>query len=87
MASLVSTLRYEHADAIERRFAIEVDLWQGGLDLDHYRPLVDALVTLEPCSFSGEIEANEVIVALGEAGNIWPASIEVDAENVLDEAA
>lgn len=81
---------YQHPD--ERAYAAHVNLSLAGIDLgelrlvngkvvsEHYRDLVEALATVQPCAFSGEIEDNEIITALGEVGNIWPAAIRADVE-------
>ncbi|QOZ26158.1 hypothetical protein [Bradyrhizobium sp. CCBAU 51753] len=37
--------------------------------------LAEWLAALDPCPWSGEMTDNEVKVALGEFGNIWPTSI------------
>lgn len=81
---------YKHPD--ERSYAAQSALSLGGINMgelsledhkvvpEHYRDLVEALATVQPCAFSGEIENNEIITALGEAGNIWPAVIRADVE-------
>lgn len=37
--------------------------------------LVDALVAIEPSPFTGEFDACDVKMVLGEAGEVWPASV------------
>jgi hypothetical protein len=37
--------------------------------------LVDALVAIELSLFTGEFDACEVKMVLGEAGEVWPASV------------
>jgi hypothetical protein len=41
----------------------------------NYRRAADAIAALEPCPVHGVITADQVKIALGEAGNIWPESI------------
>ncbi|WJR76020.1 hypothetical protein [Bradyrhizobium sp. NP1] len=49
---------------------------------DHFIPddqltrAANAIANLEPCPFKGRLTADQVIRALGEFGDIWPASIE-----------
>lgn len=45
------------------------------VDDRRYDALVQALLNLPPCAVTGEVTDNEIKVALGEVGNIWPASI------------
>lgn len=40
-----------------------------------YDRLVDALANLKPCPFEGRITADQIKIALGELGDVWPASI------------
>ena len=73
---------YKHPD--ERSYAAQSALSLGGINMgelsledhkvvpEHYRDLVEALATVQPCAFSGEIKNSEIITALGEAGDIWP---------------
>ena len=42
---------------------------------DQYSRLVERLANLEPCPFAGKITPDQIKVALGEAGNIWPKEI------------
>lgn len=44
-----------------------------------YDRLVMALLTLQPSPVTGEVGADEVKIALGEIGDIWPARIETEA--------
>jgi hypothetical protein len=41
---------------------------------ENYRRAAEAIAALEPCPFQGRITADQVKIALGEVGNIWPAS-------------
>lgn len=56
-------------------------IWGVG-NLDHYigdsiyDRLVAAIVALKPCPFTGEREAYDVRLLLGEEGGLWPARIE-----------
>lgn len=45
---------------------------------EQYGKLVDALVALKACPFSGKVTADQVKITLGEYGDIWPASIADD---------
>jgi len=84
-ASLTNTLRLDHDSADNRRLAIvatldannpeksPTGLTGGDLASLACGGLIAALVTLEPCLGSGEVEAYQVIDALSDAG-IWPAS-------------
>jgi hypothetical protein len=47
----------------------------GPLANQRLNMLADRLARLEPCSVTGRITENEVKIALGENGNIWPRSI------------
>jgi hypothetical protein len=80
-------LRRSNTTLDERRMAIASGLSLAGLDMgalvltggtirpEHYGDLVDVLAELEPCAWTGELEANDVIIALGEFGNVWPENI------------
>jgi hypothetical protein len=46
------------------------------LNDERYSRLVAALVNGQPCPFAGRITEDQIKVALGEAGDIWPKSIE-----------
>ncbi|AZO38796.1 MAG: hypothetical protein EOS81_07155 [Mesorhizobium sp.] len=82
--------KYKHPD--ERSYAALSNLSLAGINMGelslenskvvsaHYRDLVEALATVQPCAFSGQIEDNEIITILGEVGNIWPAAIRADIE-------
>lgn len=48
------------------------------LPYDRYTRLVAALANLEPCPFAGRITEDQIKVALGEAGDIWPLEIRGD---------
>ena len=45
------------------------------LPVEHYRALIEALVTVKPDPGTGEIEPHCFIEALGEIGGIWPATV------------
>ncbi|WP_213285928.1 hypothetical protein [Bradyrhizobium sp. sGM-13] len=45
------------------------------LNDDQYTRLVERLANLEPCPFAGKITPDQIKIALGEAGDIWPAEI------------
>ncbi|MER9702659.1 hypothetical protein NKJ10_00155 [Mesorhizobium sp. M0204] len=81
---------YKHAD--ERAYTAHTTLSLAGINMgrpsvvngkvipEFYGDLVEALAAVQPCAFSGEIENDEIITALGDAGNIWPAAIRADVE-------
>lgn len=46
------------------------------LNDERYDRLVAALLALKPCAFSGKVEPDQIRLALGEEGGIWPARIE-----------
>ncbi|MCA6124572.1 hypothetical protein J6500_22140 [Bradyrhizobium sp. WSM 1704] len=57
---------------------------QGDVDLIHLamgsllagRPgLAERLANLDPCPVAGAITNNEIKMALGEHGNVWPSTI------------
>jgi hypothetical protein len=41
---------------------------------ESYRRLVEALAAIKPCPVTGEV-TDQVKIALGEVGDIWPNSI------------
>lgn len=45
------------------------------LDDERYSRLVAALVNIQPCPVTGMVTENEIKIALGEAGDIWPQAI------------
>jgi hypothetical protein len=47
---------------------------------DQYDRLVAALLTLQPSPVTGEVGPDEVKIALGEIGDIWPARVEAETE-------
>ncbi|WOH64058.1 hypothetical protein [Bradyrhizobium sp. BWA-3-5] len=47
----------------------------GPLAKDRLVPLADRLARLAPCPACGMVTSNEVKIALGEAGDIWPNHI------------
>lgn len=47
----------------------------GPLANNRLEPLADQLASLAPCPVTGIMTDNEVKIALGEAGDIWPRSI------------
>lgn len=48
------------------------------IDRSRLHILADAIAALEPCPFTGTITRDQIVVALGEHGNIWPTSILLD---------
>jgi hypothetical protein len=49
----------------------------------NYRRAAEAIAALMPCPAHGVVTADQVKIALGEAGNIWPESIRCDADRAL----
>jgi hypothetical protein len=47
----------------------------GPLARDRLDPLATHLAQLDPCPVTGKMTDNQVIIALGEHGDIWPRSI------------
>lgn len=43
------------------------------LSHDRYTRLVDALLNAPACPFAGGVTADQIMLALGEGGDIWPA--------------
>jgi hypothetical protein len=37
--------------------------------------LADAIAAIRPCPFAGRVTRDQIIVALGEHGDVWPSSI------------
>lgn len=37
--------------------------------------IADAIAAIKPCAFAGRVTRDQIIVALGEHGDIWPLSI------------
>lgn len=48
------------------------------LSHDRYTRLVAALADLKPCPIADRITADQIKIALGEAGDIWPLGIRRD---------
>ncbi len=42
------------------------------LDDERYARLVNALLNVQPCPFAGHVTADQIMMALGEVGNVWP---------------
>jgi hypothetical protein len=49
------------------------------IDDNGYAALVAVLANLEPCPVEGRITEDQVKLALGEHGNVWPVAILSDA--------
>ncbi|QDM27560.1 hypothetical protein FNL56_16605 [Tardiphaga sp. vice304] len=45
-----------------------------------FQRIAAAIAALEPCWFSGVVTADQVKLALGEHGDIWPDSIRRDVD-------
>ena len=45
------------------------------IPLSRLHAVADAVAALEPCAWSGKITRDQILIALGEHGDIWPASI------------
>jgi hypothetical protein len=53
-----------------------------------YGRLIDVLAAHKPCPATGQLEEWQTVNALGEFGNIWPASVLADRdEHVMEIAA
>lgn len=52
------------------------------LDDERYTKLVTALLNMQPCPFAGVVTADQIKLALGLRGDIWPMAIRGDA--ILD---
>lgn len=37
--------------------------------------IADAIAAIRPCPFAGRVTRDQIVVALGEHGDIWPLSI------------
>lgn len=49
--------------------------------------IADAIAAIKPCAFAGRVTRDQIIIALGEHGDIWPTSILPDLlGNSLGEA-
>jgi hypothetical protein len=40
-----------------------------------FEALAAEIVALRPCAFAGRVTADQVKIALGEFGNMWPAAV------------
>ena len=49
----------------------------------NYRRAADAIAALKPCPVHGVVTADQVKIALGEAGDIWPDSIRGDVDPAI----
>jgi len=38
----------------------------------NYNAVIAAILKLEPCAFIGKVTFDQIAIALGEIGNIWP---------------
>lgn len=54
------------------------------IDRSRLHTLADAIAALRPCPFTGTITRDQIVLAIGEHGNIWPVSLLAD---VLTETA
>jgi hypothetical protein len=54
---------------------------------ENYRRAAEAIAALTPCPVHGVITADQVKIALGEVGNIWPESIRGDADVTVSATA
>lgn len=41
--------------------------------------IADAILKIEPCAFYGVVTRDQIVAAIGEAGDIWPMTILSDA--------
>lgn len=51
------------------------------IDDHRFNALAEKIAALEPCAFAGRITADQIKLALGEHGDIWPECIWADAEH------
>lgn len=42
---------------------------------NNYDAAIAAILALEPCAFAGRVTKDQIAVALGEFGDIWPEGI------------
>jgi hypothetical protein len=45
-----------------------------------FERIAEAIAALEPCAFRGVVTADQIKMALGEHGDIWPGCIRGDAD-------
>ena len=45
------------------------------LDTERFNHIAEKIAALTPCAFAGRVTADQVKVALGEQGDIWPECI------------
>lgn len=50
---------------------------------DQYDRMVAALTAIRPCPFEGKVTADQIKLALGEHGGIWPKRIEAVTRRLL----
>ena len=48
------------------------------IDDQSFEELAIRLAAITPCPFAGYVTANQMKIALGEHGGVWPASIKGD---------
>lgn len=51
-----------------------------------YHRLIDAILNAEPCAWSGKVEKDQVMLAIGEAGSIWPEAIRRERNSITARA-
>lgn len=47
----------------------------------------ERIANLAPCPFAGRLTPDQVVLALGEFGDIWPESIRADVNRANNEKA
>lgn len=52
------------------------------LDYERYSKLIDALLNVQPCPVMGVVTADQIKLALGMGGDIWP--LEIRGDVILD---
>jgi hypothetical protein len=79
---------YDEVHGVVRANLSPVGVDLGGMSIaagrtepERYGDLVEALATLEPDGFTGEYEACQVKMVLGEIGNVWPESARPDSQS------
>jgi hypothetical protein len=53
------------------------------LPTEEFHKLAEAIAALEPCPMDGRVTANQIKIALGAFGDIWPMAIRPYDEDVV----
>lgn len=85
---LKKTLKSKRILVLQGRFRVnlyrscitnEVRMTEIYIERSRLHAIADAIAALEPCPFTGTITRDQIVLALGEHGNIWPVSLLEDA--------